>query len=205
MGHYSGKEIVLNESLIPPKQNFSITASQIEEAIEMYAGALVANYKPSDFPGGIVFLCVLDGAVPFFKDFVEAYERRWRGYCRDWRYSQLIRTQFIRIKSYVGEKRVEKPPHVDDLIDCNLADCRVVVVDDILDSGKTLQCLTNYLQKYHNPKAIVSISLLGRAGTTIPENHYGLFEVPEKCYVYGYGMDYRGHYRNLPYVEGFPV
>ena len=76
----------------------------------------------------------------------------------------------------------------------------VVVVEDILDSGLTLQFLIDYL-KQREPASIEVITLLrklAKAQAKIECAHVG-FECPDE-FIVGYGLDYAERYRNLPYI-----
>ena len=76
----------------------------------------------------------------------------------------------------------------------------IIVVEDILDSGKTLFYLREILQK-RNPASIRIATLLNkparREADIVPD--YSCFEVPDE-FVVGYGLDYAEKYRNLPYI-----
>ena len=74
------------------------------------------------------------------------------------------------------------------------------MVEDILDSGLTLQFLINYLQQ-RDPASIEVITLLrkrAKAQADIKCAHIG-FECPDE-FIVGYGLDYAERYRNLPYI-----
>ena len=76
----------------------------------------------------------------------------------------------------------------------------VIVVEDILDSGRTLYYLREILEK-RNPASIRIATLLNkparREADIAPD--YSCFEVPDE-FVVGYGLDYAEKYRNLPYI-----
>lgn len=74
----------------------------------------------------------------------------------------------------------------------------VLIVDDIFDSGKTMETLSNELLKLH-PKSIKTCVLLKKRVShhrSITPDYY-LFDV-EDLFVVGYGLDYKEYYRNLP-------
>ena len=75
-----------------------------------------------------------------------------------------------------------------------------MVVEDILDSGLTLQFLLQYLEQ-RNPASVEVITLLRKktkAQVDIKCEHVG-FECPDE-FIVGYGLDYAERYRNLPYI-----
>ena len=75
-----------------------------------------------------------------------------------------------------------------------------MVVEDIIDSGRTLSYLLLNLQ-HRNPKSLKLCTLLDKPERRVVEVNvdYTCFEIPDK-FVVGYGLDYAQKYRNLPYV-----
>jgi len=77
----------------------------------------------------------------------------------------------------------------------------LLLIDDILDSGKTLKVISEYLET-KGPKSLRSCVLLHKKTKTV-ENiiaHYVGFEIPDE-FVVGYGLDYQEYYRNLPEIR----
>ena len=76
----------------------------------------------------------------------------------------------------------------------------VILVEDILDSGVTLNYLKNYLM-VRNPASISIVTLMDKPARRKAPVYadYSCFEVPD-AFVVGYGLDYNEHYRNLPYI-----
>ncbi len=76
----------------------------------------------------------------------------------------------------------------------------LILVEDILDSGVTLNYLKNYLQ-VRQPASIHIATLLDKPARRKADIHadYSCFEVPD-AFVVGYGLDYNERYRNLPYI-----
>jgi hypoxanthine phosphoribosyltransferase len=85
-------------------------------------------------------------------------------------------------------------------MDINVAGRHVIMVEDIVDTGMTLNYMLNYL-KARKPASVAVCTLLDkrvRRIVEVPLNYIG-FEVPDK-FVVGYGLDYREEYRNLPFI-----
>jgi hypoxanthine phosphoribosyltransferase len=131
-----------------------------------------------------VFLAVLNGSFLFAADLVRAYD----GPCT---------VSFVKMHSYsgtasTGNLRVELGP------DESLRDREVVIVEDILDSGRTLH---RFLPMLHatGPASVRLCTLLHKpAATEHPvQVDYCGFEIPN-AFVVGYGLDYDGLGRNLP-------
>ncbi len=82
----------------------------------------------------------------------------------------------------------------------NIEGRHVIIVEDILDSGITLNYLKNFLQQ-RNPASINIVTLMDKPSRRKADVYadYSCFEVPD-AFVVGYGLDYNEHYRNLPYI-----
>lgn len=76
----------------------------------------------------------------------------------------------------------------------------VLVVEDIIDSGRTLSYLLSYLKK-RNPKSLKLCTLLDKPERRVVEVNvdYTCFQIPDE-FIVGYGLDYAQKYRNLPYI-----
>ena len=105
---------------------------------------------------------------------------------------------FLSISSYgedsEGVVRITKD------LEENIAGKDVLVIEDIVDTGFTLKYLLRTLGG-RNPKSLAVCTLLDRKARRIIDMdlQYVGFEIPDK-FVVGYGLDYRQHYRNLPYI-----
>ncbi len=88
------------------------------------------------------------------------------------------------------------PSHED--MDSPMTDRNVILVEDILDTGLTLNYISKLVQA-HQPKSLRIAALLDKPSRRkMPiEAHYIGFTIPD-AYVVGYGLDYAEHYRNLP-------
>jgi hypoxanthine phosphoribosyltransferase len=114
-----------------------------------------------------------------------------------------IRVEFMITSSY-GHATVNsgKVEIVQD-IQADLSDYDVLVVDDIADSGVTLEFIMNHLAG-KNPKSLASCVLLdkpSRRVTEIEADYVG-FTIPDK-FIVGYGLNYGHYYRNVPYIFAF--
>lgn len=107
---------------------------------------------------------------------------------------------FMSVSSYgdgtVSSGRIKIVKDLDD----SIQEKDVLIVEDIVDSGRTLHHLLQLLRA-RNPKSIRLCTLLDkpdRREVEIPVDYTG-FSIPD-LFVVGYGLDYAQHYRNLPYV-----
>lgn len=130
---------------------------------------------------------VLKGAVPFMADIVREIDTQ-------------LEIDFMDVSSYgnattsSGEVKIVKD------LDTNVEGRNLIIVEDIIDSGRTLAYLVD-LFKYRKAKSVKIVTLLdkpeGRV-VDIQADYIG-FNVPNE-FVVGYGLDYAEAYRNLPYV-----
>lgn len=148
-----------------------------------------------EFPKGedIYVICVLKGSVLFCVDLVKHFE------------NNPVQMEFIRISSYGNEAKSSNNLQAVDLTLPNLHEKNVLIVEDIIDTGLTARFLTDLFKIKHHPKKLLFVSLLNKKCARqidIEPDLYG-FEVDDK-FVVGYGLDYKGYLRNLPYIGYFP-
>ncbi|MCP0886824.1 hypoxanthine phosphoribosyltransferase [Ligilactobacillus sp. WILCCON 0076] len=134
-----------------------------------------------------IVICVLKGAVLFMADLA----REIKTYCE---------MDFMDVSSYGdGTKSTGEVKIIKDL-DTPVEGRNVLIVEDIIDTGRTLERLADLLH-HRKAKSVKICTLLDkperRVKGVVPD--YVGFEVPNE-FVVGYGLDYAGRYRNLPYV-----
>jgi len=141
-----------------------------------------------DYAGKDLFLvAVLKGAFMVMADL-----------CR---HIQLpIDMDFMAVSSYGAATRTSGVVRILKDLDHEIADRHVLIVEDIIDSGLTLRYLQRNLE-VRKPASLEIAALLVKSGMQqVPvECRYVGFEIPPD-FVIGYGLDYVGQYRNLPYV-----
>ena len=107
---------------------------------------------------------------------------------------------FLAVSSYGSSTRSSGVVQILKDLSSSIEGKDVLVVEDIVDSGLTLQYLLDVLQR-RNPKSLRVIALLRKikpSALAVPVDLIG-FEIPDE-FVIGYGLDYAGLYRNLPYI-----
>ncbi|XP_035579354.1 hypoxanthine-guanine phosphoribosyltransferase-like [Zalophus californianus] len=143
----------------------------------------------------IVALCVLKGGYKFFADLLDYIQAVNRNSDR----SILMTVDFIRLKSCNDQStRDIKVIGGDDL--STLTGKNVLIVEDIIETGKTMQTLLSLVQQY-NPKMVKVASLLvKRTPQSIGYRpDFVGFEIPDK-FVVGYALDYNEYFRDLNHV-----
>lgn len=133
-----------------------------------------------------LFLCVLNGAFVFAADLVRAAAIE----------SEIA---FVRLSSYEGTASTGKISTVLGL-DLDVRDRHIIVVEDIVDSGRTLHHFMAELRSKSPASLSLAVLLFKPEAVQMPvEIDYLGFEIPNK-FVVGYGLDYNGLCRNLPSI-----
>ncbi len=165
---------ILDKTFIP-----LITSEQIDHAIQRMANTLYEEYK-EEVP---VFIGVLNGVIMFFSDFLKHY----KGDCE---------IGFLQLSSYYGVESSGKVALVSD-VTTDITDRHVVILEDIVDTGNTLEYLYNLLE-IKPAKSIKVATLFFKPEIYKKELNIDLIgmNIPDR-FVVGYGLDYEGLGRNL--------
>lgn len=159
-----------------------ISEEQIRERLAQLGKQLTEDYAGKN----PLFVGVLKGVVVFFSDMI----RQVPIDCE---------IDFMSISSYLGTEstgvvNVKKDLSVD------IKDRHVVILEDVLDSGRTLMH-TMTLLRSRNPASLKIVTFLDKPARRVVDlkADYVGFEIPDE-FVVGYGLDYDERFRNLPYV-----
>jgi hypoxanthine phosphoribosyltransferase len=157
-----------------------------ELEIQNKVGEIAYKIKKRQHDEPPVFICVLNGAFMFFTDLVKQV-----GNCH---------IDFISAKSYEGtsqgEIRILKSINID------IKGKDVYLIDDIYDSGNTMNRLIKHLSP-NKPKSITPVTLFKRHTSKNDNLIYG-FDLENEYFLIGYGLDASdGTKRNLPHILGF--
>jgi hypoxanthine phosphoribosyltransferase len=108
--------------------------------------------------------------------------------------------EFVRASSYSGTESTGKIELNLSISEENIAHKEVVLIGDIVDTGRTLKFLKNYINemKHNSLKICTLLDKKARRVVDIDTDYVG-FEI-EDLFVVGYGLDYNQQYRNLPYI-----
>ncbi len=159
-----------------------IDEKKIENRIKEVAKQIENDYSNEE----IVIICILKGAAFFATDLAK-------------RINLPVTVDFMKVSSYEGTESTKKIDFKLD-ISTDISNKNVIIVEDIVDTGRTLTYLKDYLNS-KNPKSLKICTMLDkkerREFDLNPE--YVCFEIPDK-FVIGYGLDYDEKYRNLPYI-----
>jgi bifunctional protein TilS/HprT len=145
----------------------------------------LARHISRDYAGQrLVLVGILKGVVCFMADLMQHL-------------SLPVTLDFMAISYYGGDGQVVK---ITRDLDSSITGQHVLMVEDIVDTGMTLNYILNHLSA-HNPASLRVCTLLDKRARrliNVPLNYVG-FEVPDE-FVVGYGLDYKGEYRNLPFI-----
>lgn len=166
----------LSEVLIPSDQLQTRIAELGAEISQDYAGR------------NLLLICILRGGVMFLTDLM-----------RQITVPHAI--EFMAVSSYgLGERQTTGQVRITLDLNTDIAEKDVILVEDIVDSGRTISSVLDLLSTRH-PQSLCVCTLLDkveRREVPIPVRYCG-FTIPNK-FVFGYGLDIDDYYRNLPFV-----
>ncbi len=149
----------------------------------------LGNKLNKEYGDEILYLiCVLKGSVMFLVDLSKHLK-------------MPLRMEFIRLSSYGSEFTSSGKVNAVDISLPDLNEKNVLIVEDIIDTGHTAKFLIDFIKHNFKTKSLKFCSLLDKKvkrEVEIDPDYYA-FEVDDKFLV-GYGLDYDGYYRNLPYI-----
>jgi len=160
-----------------------ITKEQVKARTRELGQQISRDYQGQD----LLLVCVLKGAVTFLTDLM-----------REITIPHAI--DFMAISSYGASTESSGVVRILKDLDTNIEGRNVLIVEDIIDTGRTLHYITQNL-KTRRPKSLRICTLLSkpsRREIDIPLDYVG-FEIPNK-FVIGYGLDFAEIYRSLPYI-----
>lgn len=160
-----------------------LTEEEIKKRVVELGQQIAMDYRGKD----LVAICVLKGAALFFGDLLRALDI-------------ALNVDFMAISSYGVSTKTSGVHRIIMDLEKSIEGKDVLLVEDIVDTGRTLAYLRNYLAQ-RNPASLKVCVLLdkpSRREVEVPVEYKG-FDIPDK-FVVGYGLDYAETYRNLPYI-----
>lgn len=163
----------------------SILASekQIKEIVERIAGQIDKDYEGKD----LLLVGVLKGSICFMSDIMKQMKKD-------------CKIDFVVVSSYGNSTESAGTVNVVKDVSQSVAGKDIIIIEDIIDSGNTL----NFLVKYFEAKEASSVKIAtlfdkpDRRKVEIPVDYVGM-KIPD-AFIVGYGLDYAENYRTLPYV-----
>ena len=161
-----------------------ITQEQIDERARQIGAQITEDYKGEE----VVLVGILRGAVLWMGDIMKNVHL-----------DMII--DFMAVSSYGASTKSSGVVKIIKDLDSDIEGKNVIIVEDIVDSGTTLNYLKHYLQN-RNTKSVRICTLLNKpAGRRVEiDVDYIGFEVDDR-FIVGYGLDFDQRYRNLPYIS----
>lgn len=162
-----------------------LSADEINTRVQEIAVEINQNYE--DSVREVILITLLDGAIVFTADLIRHL-------------SVPIRLDCIRVSSYGNSTNPETAPRILGSLKSDVQDKHVLLVDDILDTGNTMKKVVNEVsaQKPASLRTCVFLDKPERRQNNFQADWSG-FNIPDE-FVVGYGLDYAGRYRELPYL-----
>jgi len=136
----------------------------------------------------VILLAILKGSVVFMGDLMKKLQTP-------------VEIEFMKVSSYGATTKTTGNINIHlDLQRKNIEECDIIIVEDIIDSGRTLSYLVNYLLN-KGARSVKTCTLLDKPSRREVEFNpdYSGMKIPDE-FVVGYGLDYDEKYRTLPYV-----
>lgn len=162
-----------------------IPQEEVARRVREMAGQIAACYPDEDT--GLVLVPILAGSIIFLADLIRHLPMK-------------MKLGMMTVSSYSGAVTASKDASLTRDLNIDITDQHVLVIDDILDTGKTLRLVGQRLRE-RQPRTLRTAVLLrkpSKAPSDVMADFVG-FEIADE-FVVGYGLDYDGHYRNYPHI-----
>jgi hypoxanthine phosphoribosyltransferase len=163
------------------------SAEQISKRIAELGKQISKDYGDLERP---VIIGVLKGAMLFTADLLRQIE------CKD-----PLQLEFVRLSSYGAATESSGTVQTPYLDLPNIVNRNILVVEDIIDSGRTAQFFMDYLEGQFQPKSLKLAALLDKPSRRVVEITPDYVGFPiDDLFVVGYGLDYAEQFRELPFI-----
>ena len=158
-----------------------------EEEVDAKIKELGARISEKFAGESVHLICILKGSVFFVCELAK-------------RITVPVTIDFMQVSSYGAETKSSGVVRLSKDLDEPLQGKNVIIVEDIIDSGRTLYYLMDILKK-RNPNSLRLCTLLDKPERRVKDVKvdYTCFNIPDE-FVVGYGLDYAQKYRNLPFI-----
>lgn len=162
-----------------------ISDIEIQKRVIEIGQSITEKFKKDTSP--MVVISVLKGSFIFYSDLIRHIDLDFG-------------CEFLGVASYHSNTKSSGEVKMTLDLATPIEGKNVIIVEDIVDTGLTMQYLQNYLKARH-PKSITTVTLLHKPEAVqvkCPLDHVG-FNITNE-FVVGYGLDYQGYFRNLPFI-----
>lgn len=167
-------------------ESILVTPEQIDELTTRIAKQISEDYK--DSKKKLVLVCILKGSLMFTSELMKKLELP-------------VEIEFMKVSSYGAHTESTGVINIHvDLMREDLDECDFIIIEDIIDSGRTLDHLIRYFlaKGAASVKTCTMLDKPSRRVVDLVPDYVGV-EIPDK-FVVGFGLDYIEKYRNLPFV-----
>jgi len=181
--------------MFPEIDSVLVSRAKIHERVGELARALVTDLETQlgadgqsiQDEGRVVLVPIMTGAMIFVADLIREMPVK-------------LSLGLIAVSSYPGESVSSKGAHLASELPDDLGGKHVVLIDDILDSGRTIELVKRLIRERHpaSVRVMVMLNKQARRVANVEADYVG-FEIPDE-FVVGYGLDYNGYYRNHPEI-----
>lgn len=163
-----------------------LTSEEIQDICKKLAGELKEKFK--DSTKAPIFVGVLKGSTPFFMDLIKYYD-------------SPMKIDFMEVNSYSGTNSTGVIHLAKDISE-DVKGKDIVLVEDIVDTGLTLNYLKQYILIKYQPKSITVVCLIDKKPLRKIDFNvdYAGFILKDNKFLIGYGLDYKGIARNYNYI-----
>jgi hypoxanthine phosphoribosyltransferase len=167
----------------PDLETVLFTEAQIKSRVRSLAREIKQVYGRREF----TLVSLINGAVMFTADLMREIDNP-------------VRLDCIRVSSYGNRTKSVGTPQIVASLTLDIANRDVLIIDDILDTGKTLSLVSGLVRKLKPASLRTCVLLDKRERREVPiEADFKGFVIPDK-FVVGYGLDFAERYRNLPCI-----
>jgi hypoxanthine phosphoribosyltransferase len=170
--------------LLEDLERIVVDEEQLKKRLAELGAEISERYAAAD---SLTVISIINGALVFSADLIR-------------RITVPVQLDCMRVSSYDSELNHERKPEIIDMLRLDLRDRHVLIVDDILDTGHTLQKVIREVRRLR-PASVALAVLLEKAGRC--ESHlkpdFVGFTIQDE-FVVGYGLDFAEQYRNLPCI-----
>jgi len=177
----------MNNQLLTSNVKQIYSPQQIQQRIQEMGGQISADYKNVDVP---VVIGVMKGAIVFLADLV-----------RNLKIDSGVQIEFVRLSSYGAATESAGKVQAPYLELPDISNRHILVVEDIVDSGRTATFFLEYLRAQYNPASLKMAVFLDKPSRRVVEvkPDYVGYTISD-LFVIGYGLDFAEKYRELPFL-----
>ena len=173
----------MSRRMIDDIEKVLLTEEDIQKIVKEIGEKITHDYEGKN----LMLVSVLKGSVAFMADLMRAIDLP-------------LKIDFMSVSSYGSGTSSSGVVKINKDLDIDLHGVDLLIVEDILDSGKTLHYITKMLSDRGTASIRIACLLDKPERRVVPLSaDYTCFDIPDK-FVVGYGLDYDQKYRNLPYI-----